>query len=358
MDRRESNRPPARRDESGGRRPSQKELEAARKERERRRKEKLSRAAPPPDDTRERGRQSGREQKRPPARQTERSATRRPVTVAPVKRKEERAPRPKPVPTPPKMQEKPKEPRRPLPTGVRVLFVLVGLLAILGTLSLTVLFPITAVGVVGESRYETEKIVEESGIVTGQNLFLSGKDSAVRIQKELPYIKGAVVRKKLFSTVVIEVTEAVPYVCIKNENQWHVLDTDGKVLEKVDKPPKGMIQLSGISVDKAELGETIVFFEEGKARALWDLQQVLSTNQVQGITRIDLEDALDVCILYQNRLEIRLGIPSELDVKVRHVMTVIREEMSETDRGRVDISGGKRVTNDPSYEIKLPVEQE
>lgn len=351
MDRKKLGNSSTRRDEGGGRRPSQKELEAARKERERRQKEKLSRAAPRPVDRREQTRRSGGDPKRP-MRQAERSAVRRPETGVPAGRREERVPRPKSASARPRVPEESGKPRRALPMWTRVLLVLVGVLVLFGTLSLTVLFPITNIEVVGKIRYKPEEIVQESGIITGQNFFLSGKDSDVRIEKGLPYVKDAVVRKKLFSTVVIEVTEAVPCVCVKNEKQWNVLDADGKVLEKVDKPPTGVILLSGISVDKAELGETVIFFEEGKEKTLWNLYGVLSTNQVQGITQINLNDPYDVRILYRDRIEVQLGIPSELDTKVRHAMRVIRGELSETDQGMLDISGGKYPTFSPSYDIK------
>ncbi len=336
MDRRnprrdEEMRPAARR------RPSREEIEEARRRREARRRQKN--APPPPPRTEEQGHTVRAWTRSAP------SDPRRGSEVAPRPPRPEKRPRTDAVRREAPREAKVRPPRKKISMRVRVLAGLFGGLVLFSVLSLTVLFPINEISVSGESHYTDEQIIKESGLLTGQNIFLSGKGSDALVEKSLPYIKDAVVHKQLLSgKVTIEVTETAAHLCTKHDGKWIVLDAQGKVLESPDNPPEGVTVLSGLSIDKAEPGETVAFFEESKAKALWELCEVLSLNQVQGVTLIDLDDSLDTKIKYQNRITIRLGIPTELDTKIRYAMTVIREDIKSDAKGILDTSSAKNYT--------------
>ena len=347
------------RDERLRRRPSQSEIEKARRERMKRKAESRRRAEGQTEEKAEarqraeekaEARQRAEEKADARRRAEEREEARWKVSRSsakdrPIRRPDEEDDRP----VPPKKAGTGKK-RKALPMRTKILLAGTGTFAILAVLIFTLLFQVKQVRVEGETRYGEEEVLAASGIEMDENLLLAGRDSAALIQKGLPYVREAVIRKELPSTLVIEISETAPFYCMEQERKWYILDAELKLLESADKRPKKLVVLKGLLFDEAELGEKAAFFEAAKVKALEELGQIFLANEITGITVIDIENSLDVRLKYEDRLVIKLGIPNELEIKVRYAMAVIREKLDVKDRGMIDISGGKNATYNRNYD--------
>ena len=347
------------RDERLRRRPSQSEIEKARRERMKRKAEARRRAEEPPEGRRRtegstESRRRTEDRPEPRRRAEEKTEARQKSPRSSSENRPDRRPdyerEERPAPKKKAGTGKKRKKRKPMSLRAKVLIAGSGIFAILAVLMFTLMFQVKQIRVEGETRYSEEEVLAACGIKMEENLLLAGKESAALIQKGLPYVRDAVVRKRLPSTVVIELSETTPKYCMEQEGKWYVLDTDLKLLERADKQPKKLMVLKGLLFDEAQLGEKAAFFEAVKVKALEELGQIFNENEITGITAIDMENSLDVRLKYEDRLVIKLGIPNDLETKVRHALAVIREKLDPKDRGMIDISGGKNATYNRNYD--------
>lgn len=218
-------------------------------------------------------------------------------------------------------------------------------------LSLTVFFRSETFEVEGEEHYSAQDIIDASGMTLGENLFLCDKGAGEeKIESELPYVEEAKISIKIPSTMVITVTESRPAFLFQNNGEYIVVSSQGKVLEKVtgsvDKYDASVVV--GCTVKKADVGKEIKFKEKGVLAILKTIANALSDNEFSGIKEIDLSNTANVSLNYSNRIKIILGLPDEINYKVKVAKIIISDKLTETDRGILDVSGCKE-KNKASY---------
>ena len=77
------------------------------------------------------------------------------------------------------------------------------------------LFKIDTIQVVGESRYDPQEIISLSGVEKGENLItIDTAEGEAAIMSRMPYLETVRIKRKIPSTVNIEVTEAQAAGCI------------------------------------------------------------------------------------------------------------------------------------------------
>ena len=82
-------------------------------------------------------------------------------------------------------------------------------------LSLTVLFKVERVTVVGTDKYPPDEVAAASGILPGENLFRIDKKAAVEnILAQYPYLEEAEVHRRLPAAVQIDVVQSTPSAAI------------------------------------------------------------------------------------------------------------------------------------------------
>jgi hypothetical protein len=65
------------------------------------------------------------------------------------------------------------------------------------------------------------------------------------------------------------------------------------------------------------------------------ITQTFADNGYQGITEIDATDMANISFTYDNRVKVKLGIPEDLDYKVRTAMTIINENLDKNQTGTI-----------------------
>ena len=257
------------------------------------------------------------------------------------------------------------------------------------TLSLTVLFKIDTIQVAGGSRYPAQQIVQTCGIQRGENLFLAKtKEARAAIEKKLPYVKTAKVSRRLPATIVIQIEDDVASGAIAYEDKYALIGSHEKVLEFADALPEGITLVKGLELAKAQVGEPIVYADDveqdsvpesggdsassaaesssgaqaspppqeetvHKTKTVFEnLRRAIEDNGLDKITEIDLSDRYNVSILYDNRITMELGLPTDLDYKIHYAKGILDAGgIRENERGILNLSDAvnNNVPFEPDY---------
>ena len=212
-------------------------------------------------------------------------------------------------------------------------------------LSLTVLFKTQVYEVTGLTKYSETEIIDACGIGKGQNIFLAPKRSAEkRIKKEFPYVEEAHVGFRIPDTIKIGIVEAVEGYMIKaSDTEYLVISTKGRILDRINnKNAYNLPIFIGPKPVTGEPGDYVSYEDDTVVEMIDSITQTFADNGYQGITEIDATNMADITFTYQDRIKVKLGIPEDIDYKVRTAMTIIEENIDKKDSegvtGVLDVS--------------------
>lgn len=241
--------------------------------------------------------------------------------------------------------------RRVLAFFYLFLFVLVCSTAVV--LSLTVLFKISDIRVTGTSRYSAQQIVQASGVKTGDNLFLTrtGQVSA-KIKASLPYLETVTVTRRLPAALSINVEEDGVSGAIQSGKRYVIAGEHGRVLEITDKLPPDCTLLKGLDIQTAEVGKAIVYKNSNMSNVFKTVMDALQKSGLQKITSVDFSQSYRTLVLYDGRITIDLGMPSDLDYKLDFAKSILTGKLKSTDKGTLNmsvVSDTDKAYFDPDY---------
>lgn len=223
-------------------------------------------------------------------------------------------------------------------------FVALLVFAVVGTvLSLTVFFQIDTINVKGNEIYTKDEIIAQCPISIGENLFLSDTEEAKqKLETNLPYIYNAQITRKLPYTIEIKITEATPKYSIKQDKKYILLDDNFKVLETEAKKASGIL-ITKAQIKTANPGNTIEFKNADTGECLKKLADVIKNNDFKEITSIYSNGTKDNYVVYENRIEFKLGSCDDLESKIYQGLAAC-EKLNESNpnaSGIMNITGGK-----------------
>lgn len=209
-------------------------------------------------------------------------------------------------------------------------------------LSLTVFFHIETVAVAGDAIYNNEQIIEASQIEIGDNMFLtSKKQTSQNIEKTLPYVASAQIKRNISGTITINVTAAVSKMAIDNGESFVLLSDKGKVLEDgVMSIDEGIIILNASAGKSCIPGETIQFENQDDLTVLMSIIDSLDKSGIEGIASIDITNHSDIKLIYNSKIELKVGSSDSLYAKTDFIsatLTRLREDDSEFE-GSIDFT--------------------
>lgn len=207
--------------------------------------------------------------------------------------------------------------------------------------------------VTGASIYTDDEIVLASGISPGSNLlFLNAGAAAQRISGAMPYISEIKISRVMPAAVRIEVTESLALAAISYQGGILVIDSGGRILQRTDTVPSGLIEIRGFipvdpetgSVLKTELGG------EMRLRHLTDILEAMEkTGIYNDVSYIDVESIANISFGYAGRFKVILGSSSSALHKLSRLpgsIDTIDETRSPDETGVIDMS-------DPSGEWRF-----
>ena len=233
---------------------------------------------------------------------------------------------------------------------------------------ISIFFKVEVVTVSGAKKYDAWTVKEASGIEEGDNLLTFGKAKACgKITAKLPYVESVRIGIKLPDTVNIEIKELdVAYSIKDSSNNWWLVTSEGRVVEKVDNATAGeYTEIQGVSLADPVSGQQAVAHEDtmqnnpaatddssvsltesvvrnsDRLAAVLDILQYLEERGIIGeAASIDVTDLGNIVLWYGQRYKVLLGNALNLAYKIECMDAAINGDngLKEYDSGVLDIS--------------------
>lgn len=199
-------------------------------------------------------------------------------------------------------------------------------------LALTMLFNVDHFNIEGNTLYEEQKLIETSGIHKGDNLFKIDTDYAEqKLYSVYNYIEDVDVKIDFPNGVSIRITEATPFAVLEEADGYTLISAKGKVLERgYEEVPYGMVAVRGIST---------VTENEDDVKRMELLREIIAAMQkfdMEKVGFIDLTDTLEITMICDNRITVRLGNELELEYKLQFVNEILKNKIEKTGYFLVD----------------------
>lgn len=278
-----------------------------------------------------------------------------------------------------------------------LIFLLVVSLGVGIGLMFTPVFHVQNVFCEGNSRIAADEISAATAEAIGKNIFLVRLSELRSRVEEIPMVEKASIRRVFPNQIKITVEECIPAGYLYSENQCVVTDMEGKVLDiiadervarmlenyvpkdvteqkgddKEKKPeetaetiseetqtqeteqPEELREYSvplvmGVEVSKPEIGKRLHSKQKESFELAFDLFRNLEqAGLLVRATYLDLQNKNDVILVIENRLEIRLGTPDNLEYRMAFLAKVINERMSATEHAVMDYRGADIYVRQP-----------
>lgn len=203
-------------------------------------------------------------------------------------------------------------------------------------LSLTVLFKTEKIEVVGDKYYDEKQIIAFSGVEYQENIFMGAMyNTSDKIVKNLSYIESASVSFNIPDTITITVVDATPSYVIPNGNGYLLVSSKGRILEEISENKDKLPELTCGDIKTTEVGQYVSFSDANVPDILEDVSQSLINNKVKNITGFDVTDTANIKLVYDGRIDINIGLPDDIDYKIRTAMTIINEKLDPNNTGLV-----------------------
>ncbi len=206
------------------------------------------------------------------------------------------------------------------------------------TLSLTVFFKTAEYEVTGKTRYDKQEIINACGIALGENIFLADKSSSEqKIIDAFPYIETADVSFGLPDKIVISVTEGKPFYLVEySKNQYCVVSKEGRILKLSDKKIDDLPIIIGVKLKSNVPGTYVEYNNEKTSHTLEQLVESLDKNGFTNLSEINVSDKANLTFTYDNRIVVELGLPEDLDYKIRTAKIIIFDKLDPNNTGVIE----------------------
>ena len=218
------------------------------------------------------------------------------------------------------------------------------------TLSLTVFFNIETIKVNGSSLNSAEQIINQSCIKKGNNLFRINPEKAAKLLKDnMQNIDSVRIERKFPSSLIVNVTDAVPTYYVTDGNSYTVISEGNRILdtgiakEQVTAP----IRLEGLEVSKFQKGDFIDGKANAKLELLQKIKQAAAKNELTNITAINLISDVDLSVEIEGRITVRLGNSTELSYKINFAQNIIDTKLDKDEVGVIDASKAGKIYFSP-----------
>lgn len=234
----------------------------------------------------------------------------------------------------PKTPVSPKQVRRKrilIYSGIFLVVLIIGVV-----LSLTVLFKTEKIKVDGDEYYYQDQIVAFSNVQLQQNIFIAAiNGTPEEIVDNLPYVENASISFNIPDTVIIKITNAVPSYVIKYNDEFLIVSAKGRIIDRRADNPDELPELFCRELKSTEIGDYVSFSDNNIPDILEDVSESLIKNEVKNIKGFDVTDTANITLNYDNRISINLGLPEDLDYKIRTAMAIIDEKLDPNNTGTV-----------------------
>lgn len=237
------------------------------------------------------------------------------------------------------------------------LLILVFMVTTTVVLTTTVFFKIKTISVTGCERYDDRSLILSSGILLEENMFRL-KDAQIRekLIDEYSYIANVKIHRKLPDSIVLEITEEVPFGAIDAGAGYTLISEGGRVLEcNTPVLPEKMPIVMGFSEESPEQGSYLNESNSDNVKRMSLIMEAIKKMDFPYYDVIDLSDPYNLKLYYQDQFEIILGTDSSLEYKLELILKVVEtQDLLNGFRGTIDASYDGEVWTRPSGRVTIP----
>lgn len=209
---------------------------------------------------------------------------------------------------------------------------------------ISIFFRVKHIKVEGSNVYESWRIIDASGIKSGENSYAIDKKAVENtIITEFPYIRSLDIVRTSPSSVTINVQEdAAVYYTVLDE-EYYLLSDSLRVLEIVS--DKGIMQarhsdlmrITVAGISKAIVGKPLEFASDiYYSYAVETLKIFSECTMEKNITLIDCSDKFNVYFIFDDRFKIEVGNTDDLTMKLSFADSII-ERQSTSAKGIINV---------------------
>ena len=221
------------------------------------------------------------------------------------------------------------------------------LILLLMAFGVSVFLEILVIEVVGASTYTDDDIIKASGIAMGNNMLFVDKDKAsLGIYSLMPYINEVVIEFKLPDRVRIIVNESLALAVIEDIDGAWMIDSEGRILERVETAAGGLFEVIGFVPVEAAAGSSLraAPADEAKLRHLKEVLAAIDKAGVQdNILYLDITNIGNISLGYTEGFTVLLGGSSGAQNKLTKLPEAIDsvkmdESFDANSRYKIDMS--------------------
>lgn len=238
--------------------------------------------------------------------------------------------------------------------GIKVLFTVLLLLAVMLVAAISVVaynvFKIETISVVGNTVYDSAKIIETAELEIGDSLlFIGEKKLSEKLSAELPYISEIKIKRELPTGLTINVTETYEEQFFYRNSVFYSADKNGKILNQYYEKNENLPVTIATEDDKIETGYDYLAANEMQA----NLQKEISAFAKQNNINVMVVNATDIYRAYfiiDDKTLVLLGSSTYLERKLEFLPKTLKS-MEQKECNVIDISNWSPDNNEAiSYE--------
>lgn len=162
--------------------------------------------------------------------------------------------------------------------------------------------------------------------LSDKNIFLINKTTTEDYVKLNPYIKGITIKRKLPRTVIVDVDEKKIRGVVKFKNGFINIDSEGKMVQIVNKFPKGKLPLI-LNTKVMEYVPNEYIYKEGsnEIHALTAALTVSDYNESRYyFNSIDVKDPFDIVLRTNSGRIVKIGDWTNMSYKIAYAISILK----------------------------------
>ncbi len=219
-----------------------------------------------------------------------------------------------------------------------MLLILAAILAALAgalKLALDSIFKVKSISVQGSTLYDDSEVVDASGIKVGDSIiFKNVKSCEESIYRNLNYIDSAKISKDFFGNITINLEPAKVLFSLNQDEKYYLVSEKDKILEILEEIPPEVVVAQGIKFEISE--NKVKYNDEIKKQLFFKILEQFKEHDLNFVKRINVTDAENLEVIYDDRLTILLGSEEELKYKISTAKEIITGKLSTSERGTLD----------------------
>ncbi len=209
------------------------------------------------------------------------------------------------------------------------------------------IFDINKFEIENNHYYTSQEIIEKSKAKTGENIFaFSISDIRKQLLKD-PYIKSVKIKRKLPTTITIDVLERKEFAVVPNGEEFIIIDKEGVVLKTVSEN-SGLTVLTGLTLTEHKPGKPLAVGEGALFADTLGLL-VAADSKDMFFRKIDISSVVVKAHIYEYLL--CEGTPENIKNNLDSLQEVLYELYSKgIERGVLKIGNGDAIPYSPLIE--------